>query len=206
MDPNGSRRLTFPEGPPTIPRVRRPREGPYGLTTTPAPIPRPRPAVRAPRTAGAWGAFLAALCAAGAATGCGSPAPRPINPEFDLHDPSGTRRSQAVTRVEVTNDTRYVPALISRLDDEDETVRLLSSRTLKDLTGHDTGYRATMESEERRRHVDLWRAWWASRSRGTAGGAAVPIAGPVPGRAPAPAPAPPCATPQNPGRPVRGAP
>jgi hypothetical protein len=127
------------------------------------------------------------------AAGCGSNAKRPINPEFDLHDPSGTRRSQAVTRVEVTRDTRYVPALISRLDDEDESVRLLASRTLKDLTGHDTGYRAWMGSEERRRHVDLWRAWWASRTRGPAGAA------------PAPAPAP--AAPSTPGgRPVRGAP
>lgn len=177
------------------------------MTTTLAPIPRPRPAPRAPRGRGALGACAAALCAAGIASGCGSNAPRPINPEFDLHDPSGTRRAQAVTRVEVTGDTRQVPALISRLDDEDDAVRLLAGRTLKDLTGHDTGYRATMEPEERRRHIDLWRAWWASRARGPAGAATAPVRvpalAPVPAPVPAPAPAPaPCPE----GRPVRGVP
>jgi HEAT repeat protein len=131
----------------------------------------------------------AALVLALPAVACGTSAPRPVNPEFDLHDPSGTRRSQAVAKVAATHETRHVPALISRLDDEDDSVRLLAGRTLKDLTGHDTGYRATMESPERRRHIDLWRAWWAAKTRGAAGAppaGAPPVVRPVP---PAPAPA-----------------
>ena len=116
-------------------------------------------------------AFLAA---------CGSAKERPIRPEFDLHDPSATRRSHAVAQVATTRDRSQVPALIILLNDEDEAVRLAAGRALRDVTGHDTGYRASAPPEERARQLELWRAWWGKDGRGTA---------PPPPPAPAPAPA-----------------
>ncbi len=98
--------------------------------------------------------------------GCGTPGKKPIRPEFDLHDPSATRRTEAVLDVSLRRDEKHVPALISLLDDDDPAVRMAAGTTLKELTGHDTGYRPYADLEERRRHVDLWRAWWAARGAG----------------------------------------
>ena len=85
-----------------------------------------------------------------AATACASEIHRPIRPEYDLRDPSATRRLTAISTVERTGDRTQVPALIELLDDEDESVRMAAGAALKGLTGHDTGYRAFAPPEERR--------------------------------------------------------
>jgi HEAT repeat protein len=95
---------------------------------------------------------------------CANDRPRPIQPVHDLHDPSSTRRVQAVAEVRRLEAREHVPALIELLDDEDETVRLMAGTALKDLTGHDTGYRPHADAAERRRQVEEWRAWWAGRA------------------------------------------
>ena len=118
-------------------------------------------------------ALLAAILAG--LGGCGSDAKRPIRPEFDLRDPSACRRTEAVAMVGASKTTQHVPTLIDMLDDEDPAVRLTAGATLKSLTGHDTGYRASATQEERRKQQDAWRAWWAGRR----GGAPATVAGPT---------------------------
>lgn len=77
-----------------------------------------------------------------------------------------------------SRDTRQVPALILLLEDDDDAVRLSAGSALRELTGHDTGYRAFAPPEERARHAAEWRTWWAARTP------------PPPGVAPTGAPAP----------------
>lgn len=111
-----------------------------------------------------------------AATACASEIHRPIRPEYDLRDPSATRRLTAISTVERTGDRTQIPALIERLDDEDESVRMAAGAALKGLTGHDTGYRAFAGPEERRRQVATWSAWWR-RASATDGAVVVPPPG-----------------------------
>lgn len=104
--------------------------------------------------------FMGGVIVASIVGGCGSDPLRPVNPEYDLRDPSATRRLTAVSTVERTVDRTQIPTLIEMLDDDDASVRMTAGSTLKQLTGHDTGYRAYAPEEERRRHVALWRTWW----------------------------------------------
>jgi len=122
---------------------------------------------------------LAAATAA-ALAGCGGdPPPPPLRPQYDLHHPSGSVRAQAASVVALRHDTSQVPGLIAALDDDDEAVRLSADAALREITGHDTGYKPYLPRAERRRHVELWRAWWEGRGR-----SARPVA-------PAPPPPPP---------------
>ena len=122
------------------------------------------------------GAFVLRALPFAALAACGTPAPRPIQPEFDLRHPSATRRVEAVGATMAAHDATQVPALILLLEDDDDAVRLSAGAALRDLTGHDTGYRAFAPPEERARQAAEWRAWWATR-----GGSAAPA--PVPSRA-----------------------
>lgn len=106
-----------------------------------------------PRLRSACGAFVVGLLAA-----CASEAPRPVRPEFDLRDPSATRRLSAIATVERTSDQASVPVLIEMLDDDDDGVRMAAGAALKNLTGRDTGYRAFAPQEERRAQIATWRA------------------------------------------------
>lgn len=71
---------------------------------------------------------------------------------------------EAVTATVGSRDTSQVPALILLLEDDDDAVRLAAGSALRDLTGHDTGYRAFSPPEERARQAAEWRAWWAART------------------------------------------
>jgi HEAT repeat protein len=107
----------------------------------------------------------AAVAVAAALGGCGStPSDAPIDPAFDLHHPSATRRVKAASVVGATRDARFVPDLILLLDDEDEGVRLAAGNALRETTGRDTGYRASDSPTERAAAVVAWRAWWASQA------------------------------------------
>lgn len=107
-----------------------------------------------------------------ALVGCSSEAPRPVRPEYDLRDPGAARRLTAVSAVERDRDRAQVPVLIELLDDDDESVRMAAGGALKDLTGHDTGYRAFAPPAERRRQVQAWRAWWRGQGGAPAANAA----------------------------------
>lgn len=112
----------------------------------------------------ALGALLGALLGAMLA-GCASP-PRPIQPADDLASPNPSVRAQAVGEVARRGALEHVPAVIELLDDEDATVRLMAGRTLRALTGHDTGYRPYAAPDELRAQVEAWRAHWAAQGQG----------------------------------------
>ena len=107
--------------------------------------------------------MLAALVLGAAVASCGEPARRAVAPEQGLRDPVVQTRMEALAQVGRTRDRRHVPELIALLDDEDPGVRMLAGGTLRDVTGHDTGYRAHAPPEERRRQIEAWRAWWAAQ-------------------------------------------
>jgi HEAT repeat protein len=133
---------------------------------------------------------------------CASDHERPIDPARDLYAPSGSRRARAIQAVAAARETGYVPELIDLLDDPDATVRLQAGATLRELTGHDTGYRPFMPRAERETQMQAWRAWWAAHGTGqatsgqdasgqdaSAGGAAQGGGSPVPVPLPPPPPA-----------------
>jgi HEAT repeat protein len=102
---------------------------------------------------------------AGALLGaCGS-SPRPVQPEFDLHSPSGARRLEAIGVTVRNRDMNEVPALFALLDDDDEAVRLAAAAALEQLVGSNPGYRAYAPREERLAMAQTWRA----RTTGGAG-------------------------------------
>jgi len=110
---------------------------------------------------------LLAVVACATLSACGSsPAEAPVRPQYDLHHPSATRRVMAVSNVIATRDTRYVPDLILLLVDEDESVRLAAGQALKDLTGRNTGYRASDPPAVRAAQMQAWQAWWRSTQAG----------------------------------------
>lgn len=111
---------------------------------------------RAPR-------LLALALAAVLVSACTSDSPRPIRPVDDLHDPNPSVRSQAVSETARRSDDQLIPELIELLDDDDAAVRLTAGKTLRDLTGRDSGYRAYAEAPELRLQVENWRAWRAAQ-------------------------------------------
>lgn len=116
---------------------------------------RARPALLASKALGA--ALLGALL-----LGCAADGPRPLKPEFDLHDPNPSIRAQATAEVGRLGSVDQVPAVIELLDDEDPAVRVMAGRTLADLTGRRDTTRAYAPPDDLRRQVEAWRAWWAT--------------------------------------------
>jgi hypothetical protein len=124
---------------------------------------------------------LVLLLAGLGVAGCSQDRVRPIRPEDDLHDPDPRRRTDAIVTAARSRDTKHVPQMIELLADPDPAVRLVVGASLRDLTGHDTGYVAYAPPEVLRQQVLAWRAWWASRSS-----APVPPAPSSPPRPPPP--------------------
>lgn len=100
---------------------------------------------------------------------CGETARRALPVDDALLDPYAGARMRAVAEVGRTGDLARVPALIEMLDDEDPGVRLAAGSTLRQLTGHDTGYEPWAVPAIRRAQVLAWRAWWDARSEAPAG-------------------------------------
>ncbi len=105
--------------------------------------------------------------------GCASTEPPVvISPENDLFHTNPSRRTAAIAVVERNRQAEFVPTLIEMLDDPDPAVRMVAAGTLEELTGRSVGaFRAHAPAQERRVHLEEWRAWNASRS-----GAATPTA------------------------------
>ncbi|MCC7137009.1 MAG: HEAT repeat domain-containing protein [Planctomycetes bacterium] len=110
-------------------------------------------------------AMLVAATGLGAVAGCAEKR-RPVNPEVDLHNPSATRRLEAVAAAGRAHDEARVPALFACLDDDDEAVRMAAAAVLSDWGGPFPAYRAYLPREERLAAARAWRATWdATRGR-----------------------------------------
>lgn len=132
---------------------------------------------RTPRALlGALAGLALCLLAACAADG---PAPPP-DPALALYDPNGAVRMRAVHAAVARGDPAFVPRLVDLLDDPDGGVRLAAGRALRELTGHDTGYRADLPDAQRREHIARWRAWYSSSRAGGSAGTAAPPEGRAP--------------------------
>ena len=71
-------------------------------------------------------------------------------------------RSLAVQQVANEGDMRYVPDLIELLDDRDESVRLVASGALTQMTRRESDYKAFAPRASRLEAMDAWRAWYES--------------------------------------------
>lgn len=88
------------------------------------------------------------------APGCGR-AERPAN--LLLESPSPALRVQGIVQAGERSDRSAVPALVDRLEDEDEAVRFYAILALERLTGTRRGYDYGAPEAERRAAVDRWR-------------------------------------------------
>ncbi len=79
--------------------------------------------------------------------------------EPDLQSPDPAARIRAIVDVAEAGETSAVPALVDRLEDEDEAVRFYAIEALKRLTGRDLGYRYYESAYERRPAVQRWRRY-----------------------------------------------
>lgn len=79
-------------------------------------------------------------------------------------------RVRAVIHAGEIRDSRAVPLLVDRLDDEDEAVRVLAIVSLKKITGQDLGYYYYQPLVMRSVAVERWRGWLAEQSADRKGG------------------------------------
>ena len=100
------------------------------------------------------------LMAAVAGSGC-SLAPK--NFRSMIH-PAPIVRARAVGLGEDKPEWVAVPAMIERLKDSDEVVRMTAHDGLKERTHRDFGYIAWAPVEERNKAVERWRTWWKDRA------------------------------------------
>ena len=94
--------------------------------------------------------------------GCGGPR---LTWRQKLDSSVGVERMQAVMMVGEQNKWRAIPHVIERLDDDDESVRLMSASTLQEMTGENFGYKAYAPEHERREAARRWRNWWNATGR-----------------------------------------
>ncbi len=103
---------------------------------------------------------LLGMLVAGGGPGC-SLAPRSFR---DMLHPAPIVRARSVALGDRQPEWVAVPAMIERLDDPDEVVRMTANDGLKERTGKDFGFVPWGAVEERSRAVDRWRGWWKERS------------------------------------------
>ena len=79
---------------------------------------------------------------------------------FRKFQPSaGLTRARSVGADARTADAQVLPALVTRLEDEDPVVRLAANEELRKRTGKDFGFVAWASPEERSASIARWRAW-----------------------------------------------
>ncbi|MCP4592535.1 MAG: HEAT repeat domain-containing protein [bacterium] len=74
-----------------------------------------------------------------------------------LESPDPADRARAIVELANHHDEGAVPALIDRLDDEDEAVRFFAILALERLTGSRHGYDYAADAGHRRAAVERWR-------------------------------------------------
>jgi len=105
--------------------------------------------------------------------GCGGPR---LTWQQKMNSSAGVERAQAVMTVGDRHMWSAIPQVISRLEDDDVSVRMLAIDTLRDMTGRDFGYGAYAPEVERREAVARWRNWWETEGK-TGGKAAAKTPG-----------------------------
>ena len=94
--------------------------------------------------------------------GCGGPK---LTWRQKMESSAGVERVQGVMAVGEQNRWRDIPRVIERLDDNDESVRLMAARTLQEMTGENFGYKTYAPEHERREAARRWRNWWNTTGR-----------------------------------------
>ena len=102
---------------------------------------------------------LLAILAVGG-SGC-SLAPRSFR---DMLHPAPIVRARSVGLGEKQPESVAVPAMIARLNDPDEVVRMTAFDGLKERTGRDFGFVPWAPAPERATALARWQAWWKVRS------------------------------------------
>ena len=105
--------------------------------------------------------FLAGLLLPMAASGLGcSLAPKSFR---DMIHPAPIVRARAVGLDDKQPEWVAVPAMIGRLNDSSDVVRMTANDGLKERTHRDFGFVPWAPAEERAKAVDRWKAWWEER-------------------------------------------
>jgi len=94
--------------------------------------------------------------------GCG-----PVRPQADLaaqlQDEDPSVRAEAAVEAGRHNRQDVLALLVERLDDREETVRMVSIVSLEKLTGQRMGYRYYLPREDRQKAIARWRDWLKQR-------------------------------------------
>lgn len=89
------------------------------------------------------------------AAGCLAP---PVT-ERDLTSPEASRRALAVRQAAERRDQSLIPAIVDRLEDEDESVRFYAILALERLTGDRMGYEYHKSPGQQVEAVNRWRRY-----------------------------------------------
>jgi hypothetical protein len=82
----------------------------------------------------------------------------------DLNSPDPAARIRAIRQVTEKHDSRAIPLLVDRLEDEDEAVRFYAIAALTRMTGTDMGYKYYQPAYERLPAVRRWRRYVRERN------------------------------------------
>ncbi len=93
--------------------------------------------------------------------GCAGPRMGYVKFSEDIHSADPCIRVRAAIYAGNLCDSRAVPLLVDRLDDEDEAVRMAAHESLKQITKQDFGYRYYDLPSVRAVAVEQWRKWVA---------------------------------------------
>lgn len=77
----------------------------------------------------------------------------------DIQSENPAHRILAIRAAAEARDTRSVPLLVDRLEDEDRAVRFFAIIALDKITGHRFGYDYGKPDADRRKAVERWRAY-----------------------------------------------
>jgi hypothetical protein len=104
--------------------------------------------------------------------GCAKPQVQPQGLYERLQDPNPTVAATAAAEAGQQDDPKAVPYLVARLEDDDPSVRMAASQSLRRITGRQFGYRFYDDPSKRSAAVARWRAWlkrdWAQGPAGDA--------------------------------------
>ena len=109
--------------------------------------------------------FWVVCCLAGPLLALGSGCSLAPKSFRDMLAPAPIVRARAVGLGENQPEWVAVPAMLDRLNDPDEVVRMTANEELKKRTHRDFGFNFVAPAEERKLAVDRWRAWWTDRAQ-----------------------------------------